>query len=229
MKLLTIIPARSGSKGIKNKNIVNFLGKPLINYSINFAKKIRNNTIIISTDSNKIKNVAKKSIILQKYLRPNKISKDNTLLEETLEHVVKWSIDKKIIFDYILILQPTSPLRKLKDFNNIIKTLKIKKYNSLCSVVKMTTHPSECLVKKKNKWSFLINAKIGNRQKYKNNYFFIDGSFYFVKKNYFLKNKKILSNRNCFYPISIEHPLDIDCPLDLKIAEIIYKHKNQKS
>ena len=83
--------------------------------------------------------------------------------------------------------------------------------------------------KKKNKWSFLINAKIGNRQKYKNNYFFIDGSFYFVKKNYFLKNKKILSNRNCFYPISIEHPLDIDCPLDLKIAEIIYKHTNQKS
>ena len=84
MKLLTIIPARSGSKGIKNKNLTKFLGKPLIKYSINFAKKIKNNTIIVSTDSKKIKDLSHKDLGINDYIRPENLSRDDTLLENTL-------------------------------------------------------------------------------------------------------------------------------------------------
>ena len=104
MKLLTVIPARSGSKGIKNKNLTKFLGKPLIKYSINFAKKIKNNTIIVSTDSKKIKNLAYQDLEINDYVRPKNLSRDETPLEDTLHHVVKWAINKGIFFDLILIL-----------------------------------------------------------------------------------------------------------------------------
>ena len=224
MNFLTIIPARSGSKGIKNKNFINFLGKKLIEYSIIFAKKIKNNKIIISSDSKKAKILAKKYKLISEYKRPKKISKDNTLLEKTLLHAIRWSISKKINFDYILLLQPTSPMRKINEFKKILKILKTKKINTLCSVTKVQYHPAEYVEKKGKKWFFLLNTKRGLRQNYNDNYYFIDGSFYIINKNYFLKNKKILSKNNFFFPLQTKYSIDIDNPIDLKIGEIIYKN-----
>ena len=225
MKLLTIIPARSGSKGIKNKNLTKFLGESLILYSINFAKKIKNNNIIVATDSKKIKEFSSKYLKINNYIRPKNLSKDETPLESTIYHVVNWAIKENILFDFILILQPTSPLRKIIDIKNILKTFKDdKKNHSLCSVIKMRTNPAECVVNNKQKWSFLITGKIGNRHDYKDSYYFIDGSYYLIKKNSFLKNKKIISKKNIFYPLSIDYPLDINDKLDLKVAEVIYKN-----
>lgn len=224
MNFLTIIPARSGSKGIKNKNFINFLGKKLIEYSIIFAKQIKNNKIIISSDSEKAKILAKKYKLISEYKRPKKISKDNILLEETLFHVIKWSINKKINFDYILLLQPTSPMRKINEFKKILKILKTKKINTLCSVTKVQYHPAEYVEKRGKKWFFLLNTKRGLRQNYNDNYYFIDGSFYIINKNYFLKNKKILSKNNFFFPLKTKYSIDIDNPIDLKIGEIIYKN-----
>lgn len=224
MNFLTIIPARSGSKGIKNKNFINFLGKKLIEYSIIFAKQIKNNKIIISSDLEKAKILAKKYKLISEYKRPKKISKDNILLEETLFHVIKWSINKKINFDYILLLQPTSPMRKINEFKKILKILKTKKINTLCSVTKVQYHPAEYVEKRGKKWFFLLNTKRGLRQNYNDNYYFIDGSFYIINKNYFLKNKKILSKNNFFFPLKTKYSIDIDNPIDLKIGEIIYKN-----
>jgi len=229
MKLLTIIPARSGSKGIKNKNLTKFLGKPLIKYSINFAKKIKNNTIIVSTDSKKIKDLSHKDLGINDYIRPENLSRDDTLLENTLYHVVKWAIKKEILFDYILVLQPTSPLRRLIDIKKILKIFKSKKKSqTLCSVIKMRTNPRECVVRNQEKWSFIVNGKRGNRQKYKDSYYFIDGSYYLLRKDFFLKDKEIISKKNIFYPLSVDYPLDIDDSLDLKVAEVIYKNYNGK-
>ncbi len=230
MKILTIIPARSGSKGIKNKNLTKFLGKPLISYSINFAKKIKNNTTIVCTDSKKIQSIAKKNFKFNDYTRPKNLSKDNTFLASTLYHAVVWAIKKKIEFNLILVLQPTSPLRDIKDLNKILKYFHKKKDSqSLCSVIQMRTHPTECVELSKKKWSFIKNQNRGLRQKYKNKYYFIDGSYYLLKKNFFLKKKKIFSNKNIFFPISINYPIDIDDKIDLKVAEIVYKNYYEKN
>ena len=226
MKFLTIIPARAGSKGIKNKNFVNFLGKPLIEYTLDFAKKLKHNKTIISSDSKKTKNLIDKYKTIKGYKRPIKLSKDHVLLDDTLEHVISWAIEMGIDFDYILLLQPTSPLRKISDFNKLKKILKEKNIDTLCSVTKVKYHPAEYVKKHNQSWSFLLNVKRGLRQKYDNNYYFIDGSFYVISKKYYLKNKKILSKNNFFFPISIDYPIDIDNLIDLKIGETIYKYIN---
>tara|TARA_B110000971_G_C20016146_1_gene504057 strand:+ start:1687 stop:2388 length:702 start_codon:yes stop_codon:yes gene_type:complete len=227
MKLLTIVPARAGSKGIKNKNFINFLGKPLIEHTLDFAKKIRNNKILICSDYKNIKKYEKKFQTINGYVRPKKLSKDNTMLHQTLYHAIKWILKEgNIDFDYILVLQPTSPIRLFKDFKNILKILKKDKPNSICSVVKVKHHPEEYLKKvSKNRWSFLIKSNNKQRQNY-DNYFFIDGSFYLIKKNFFLKNKQILTKNSQYFPLSISYPVDLDDPIDLKIAEVIYKFKN---
>lgn len=229
MRFLTIIPARAGSKGIKNKNFVDFLGKPLIEHTLNFAKKLKNNKIIISSDSKKTNKLENKYKTIKGYKRPIKLSKDNILLDETLEHVVNWASKNDINFDYILILQPTSPLRKILDFNKIKQILKKSNIDTLCSVTKVKYHPAEYVRKINKSWSFLLKTKRGLRQQYDNNYFFIDGSFYVINKQYYLKNKKILSKNNFFFPISIDYPIDIDNQIDLKIGETIYKHINSKN
>lgn len=227
MKLLTIVPARAGSKGIKNKNFINFLGKPLIEHSLGFAKKIKNNKILISSDYKNIKRYEKKFQTISGYIRPKKLSKDNTLLNQTLNHAVNWVLKRNdIIFDYILILQPTSPIRLFGDFKKILSYTKKKKLKSVCSVVKVKHHPEEYLKKvNKNKWSYLIKPKRAQRQNY-GNYYFIDGSFYLIKKNFFIKNKKILTKNSHYFPLSIGYPVDLDDPIDLKIAEAVYKFKN---
>ena len=224
MKILTIVPARAGSKGIKKKNFVNFLIKSLIEHTLNFAKKIDKKRILISSDFKNVKKFEKKFNTITGYKRPKNLSRDNTKLNKTLYHAINWLIDeKRIVFDYILILQPTSPIRFLKDLKKIKKFIKKKKINSLCSVVKVRHHPEEYLKKGKKSWSFLFKYKNKQRQGYKD-YYFIDGSYYLVKKDYFLKKKEIITKKSHFFPISLEYPIDLDDQLDLRIAEKIYNN-----
>ena len=227
MKLLTIVPARAGSKGIKNKNFKNFLGKPLIEYTLSFAKKIKNNHILICSDYKKINKFEKKYKTILGYHRPKKLSGDEINLGDTIYHAVDWVIrEKKLIFDYICILQPTSPIRFIKDLKKILNLLKKERYEKLSSVVNVRQHPEEYVKENKNKtWSFLMKSSTKQRQKYKK-YFFIDGSYYFLRKDYFLKTKKIVEKNSHFFPISLKYPIDIDDPIDIKIAEAVYKNKN---
>ena len=223
MKILVIVPARAGSKGIKKKNFINFLGKPLIEHTLSFAKKIDKKKILISSDFKNIKKFEKKFNTIRGYIRPKNLSKDKTKMSDTLYHVINWAIkEKKIIFDYILILQPTSPIRFIKDLKKMKKLIKIKKVKSLCSVVKVKHHPAEYLKKEKNFWKLLIKKNNNQRQDYKD-YYFIDGSYYFIEKNYFMKQKKIITKKSQFFFISLKYQIDLDDHLDLKIAKAIYK------
>ena len=90
-KVLAIIPARGGSKGIKNKNIINILGKPLISYVCNAAKKADCfDELILSSDNEKIITTAKKFGIDAPFIRPKELAKDKTLIIEVISHALKW-------------------------------------------------------------------------------------------------------------------------------------------
>ena len=95
-EILTIIPARSGSKGVKNKNIKLINGKPLIYWTIKEAKKSKLSQIIVSTDSKKILRISKKFGADVPFLRPKKISKDNTEMTDVLKHALNFFYKKKI-------------------------------------------------------------------------------------------------------------------------------------
>ena len=198
MKLLIFIPARKGSKGIKNKNMVLIKKKPLIYYTIKLAKKIyKNSTIFVSTDSVKIKKYVTKFNIKDNYIRPWHLSMDNSNILDSVTHALSWLKKKNQIYDAVIILQPTSPLRDVDTLRNAIKIFKKKKLNSMISVSKMKEHPYECIKINNKNWNYLVKKPegISQRQQYYDEYYFIDGSFYIVNTNYLLKYKNIISKK----------------------------------
>ena len=94
MKILAFIPARAGSKGIKNKNLINFGGKPLIFSTIKFCKKLKNITTFVSTDSKKILSYAKSKGIKYDYLRPKKLATDQSEVINSIFHALSWFKEK---------------------------------------------------------------------------------------------------------------------------------------
>ncbi|MAD40838.1 MAG: hypothetical protein CL623_00395 [Arcobacter sp.] len=132
MKILGIIPARGGSKGIPKKNIKLLNGKPLIAYTIEAALNSNLNRVIVSTDCEEIAIISKEYGV-EVMMRPSRLSEDKTPTLPVLQDVVAKLDDE---FDAVMTLQPTSPLRKIEDINNSIETFsRDKKADSLVSVV----------------------------------------------------------------------------------------------
>ena len=141
------ILARRNSKRITNKNLINFKGKPLLYWTLKQSLRLKKvKKIIVSSDSPKIIDLAKK--VSKKFIlnnRPKELSKGNTTSETTMKYLIKkYKIRNN---DYILLLQPTSPLRKTKDINNVLDIAKKKKIKSIHSV-------SSYSGKKKNRCKF---------------------------------------------------------------------------
>ena len=223
MKILGFIPARAGSKGIKNKNLVKFNGKPLIYSTINFCKKLKFITPFVSTNSSKILNYAKKNGIKFNYLRPNYLATDKSDIISSIFHALEWFEKRNIYFDAVMLLQPTSPIRKKKEVKKIFEIFKRKKINSIISVTQMKEHPYECIKIKDDKWKFLqINKeKSISRQNYPKKYFIIDGSIYLAKVSFLKKNHSFVKENKTKLFKSSQYPfIDIDESIDLKIAKL---------
>jgi len=228
MKIIAFIPARKGSKGIKNKNMALLNKRPLIYYTINIAKKIRNNVFpFVSTDSKKILRYCEKFGFKNKYLRPKSLSKSNSDLSDAIIHGINWlKKNYNLKFDAVLLLQPTTPIREVKKLKLFINQFKRKKLKSLISVTPIKEHPYECIKLFKNKWSYLVEnpKKINRRQTYKKKFYFIDGAYYIAKINFLKKNKSFINKK--YTKIFIhkrEWPIDIDHPEDLLVASTFLK------
>ena len=137
-KILGIILARGGSKGIKNKNIIKFGNKPLIKWTFDAAKKTKKlSRLILSTDSKKIANLAKKNKIEVPFLRPKKLAGDNSKSIDAIEHAINFFKKQKIFFDYVVLFEPTSPLRTSIDIDKSIDQIVKSGADSLVSVCKV--------------------------------------------------------------------------------------------
>jgi CMP-N,N'-diacetyllegionaminic acid synthase len=177
---IIIIPARGNSKGIKNKNLVNFCGKPLLYWSIKQA--LNNNfkaKVYVSSDSKKILEFSKKNGALP-ILRPKNLSFSNSSSESAISHACK-KIDYKV--DNIIFLQATSPLRLPEDINNAYKKFVKRKYDSLFTVYKPEGF-FDIWTEKNNKLVPLtINYKKRlTRQHFKQKHYEQTGSIYIFKK-----------------------------------------------
>jgi len=125
MKILALIPARSGSKRVPNKNIRRLAGKPLIVYTIEAAlKSKRINRVIVSTDSQQIASIAKEHGAEIPFIRPKEISQSNSTEMEFFNHALNWLQDhEKYEPDLIVLLYPTSPLRKVESIDSAIEEI----------------------------------------------------------------------------------------------------------
>ncbi len=160
MLIDTIIPCRSGSKGLPNKNIKLYKNKPLIAYSIELSKKCEyiNNTYV-STDSKYYSEIAQKYGAIIPYLRPSEISQDLSTDYEFLIYHINWLIEtNKVLPDYILQLRPTYPNRSLDILNDCINIIKNNQnYDSLRTVVSFDKSPYKMYTIENNNLNPLFN------------------------------------------------------------------------
>ena len=214
-KDLVIIPARKGSKRIKNKNLVKILNKPLIKWTIDYAKKIKtkNIDIIVSSDCNKVKKICiKEKLYFLK--RPKQISADNSKMDQVIFNVLQ-NLNKK--YRYIILLQPTSPLRSKSLFRNSLKILNTqKKFDSLIHVAKNKIFAGTI---KNNIWKPGYKKNI--RSQDINNSYVSTGNLFIYRSNLF--EKKIKSPKKTYALISNHKWVDIDNPQDLLIFKSYLK------
>ena len=198
MKFLAVIPARSGSETIKKKNLHLINKKPLVQYTFEELKKSKLKQNYLLSDDLRIIKLAKKFNICTDYKRPKNLSKNTTSLVDVLHHFHKWIVKKKIFYDYILVLQPTSPLRNCVDIKSAVQMVKRKKFRSLFSISSSLEHPYESLIITKNKkWKHILDkAKLYyRRQDFDIKSFFINGAIYIIHRK-LVEQRKIYDMKN---------------------------------
>ena len=223
LRFLCIIPARGGSKGLKNKNILKINGKRLIEYTLELANKLSSiNKSILSSDEDKILKIGKKFKNIEIHKRPKRLASDKSLIIDTIRFLVDNQKQMGNYYEYVIILPPTSPLRKMKHLKDCLKLVKKNKPDSLVSVNKLPK-PLEWLLKKNNK-GFLVEAmgkglSFGNREN-KIEYFFPNGSIYILSTKK-LNNNSYYFKKTISYEMSDIDSLDLDSKNDLKLANLI--------
>ena len=227
-KYICIIPARSGSKGIRNKNIVKIKNKPLIQYSIDTAKKLKKYCeIVISTDSHKILKIIKKNKLDFFGLRPKKLSTDNALTKDVVKYELK-KIEK--IFSHkfygIILLQPTCPIRDIKKIKKSINYLNDKKFDSVVSVCDVDSHhPLRMKIFKNNYLRNFLNIKKENMIPRQNlpKVYIRSGSFYLIKRDTFLKKDSLVGDKCKGIILKNLEAFNIDKQIDLEYLRMKLK------
>lgn len=220
-KILALVPARSGSKGIKNKNIKLINGKPLIEYTLDFVNKLNFIDLkVVSSDSDKILKIAKKNNFIG-------IKRSKTLSGDKISDykVIKSIIDNKKILqsrcDYIIYLQPTSPLRKKQELVSALEKIIKEKYSSAWSISKIDkkNHPLKVMILKKSGLTLydLKGKKIIARQQLQDLYV-RNGVFYIFSVKELIRKKSIYLSKTL--PVILNRKIvNIDNFIDLKIAK----------
>ena len=236
MNILITICARGGSKGIPMKNIVKVGGEHLISYSIEIAKKLfpgLNTKIVISTDNEKIKEVAQLHDIVSDYNRPEHLSRDETSKVKTIKHLVDFYEAKdKITYNYIIDLDVSSPIRTVSDIKKAFEMFKSNKTAlNLFSVSASKKSPYYNIVeKKRNGYYGLV---VSNKKKYTSRQeipktFDMNASFYLYRRIFFnLGLESPITNKSMIY--EMDHIcFDVDNFYDLEYLEYLVVNKKIK-
>ena len=221
---LAIIPARGGSKRLPRKNILELAEKPLIAWTIEAA--IKSNIIdkiIVTSDDDEILNISKEygSEIIK---RPKYLSSDTATSFDAIKHTIENTEE----YDYIILLQPTSPLRTEKHIIEAIELLEDKNAKAVVSVCEMDHSPlwSNTLPKDLNMNGFLRDEILNKRSQDLEEYYRLNGAIYICKTNKLLENKGFFLKENIYaYKMDRESSIDIDEEIDFIIAKSI-KERN---
>lgn len=229
---LAIIPARGGSKGLPGKNIKELCGKPLIAWSIEAGYKSNYlDEVMVTTDCQNIAEVAKQYGANVPFLRPKEFATDNATSFDAIKHTIDYYRNELKEFDYIVLLEPTSPLRESVDIDNAIKILLDSNADSIVGICKTEDQNPAFLVlrNEKNLISGYENKemKVLRRQEIKDVYFF-EGTIYISKTNILLDKKNFYHENTIGYEVPKYKSLEIDDIDDFIMVEAIMKYKGYK-
>lgn len=200
MKILGLIPARGGSKGIPRKNIKLLNGKELIRYSIEFGLKCGFlDDLIVSTEDNEIAQIALAAGANVPFLRPSHLAVDASPSIDTIVHALKYFEGKNIFYDAVCLLQPTVPFRDVLDVNAAVEKFIQSNADSLISVREVPHVFNPHWIYELNKDGFLRMSKIGDsiipRRQDLPKAFYRDGSIYLIKKEIILDQNSLFGNK----------------------------------
>lgn len=215
---LAIIPARGGSKRFPRKNVLDLCGKPLIAWSIESALKSKYiSKIIVSSDDEEILNIAKeyKADFIK---RPDELASDTATTFDALKHTLE-NVEK---YDYVVLLQPTSPLRTEKHINEAIELLEEKNADAIISVCEMEHSVlwSNTLDENLDMSNFLSDEVLNKRSQDLPKYYRLNGAIYICKIDKFLQNRGFFLKDKVFaYIMDKKDSVDIDEEIDFKLAQ----------
>tara|TARA_B100000315_G_scaffold255230_1_gene298098 strand:- start:64 stop:795 length:732 start_codon:yes stop_codon:yes gene_type:complete len=230
-KILTVIPARGDSKQLPRKNIINMAGKPLIAHTIETALKVKSllYRIIVSTDDEEIATISKEYGAEVPFIRSETLAKDDTPMVPVLQDAVEF-VEKqdKTKIDWILLLQPTDPLREINDITNALELCSKNNCDSVISVERVLSHHPVLMKKiEKNRiLPFMINEVEGTpRQKYTPRAYMRNGSIYLTKRKTLMDDESIRGDISI--PLIMEEGsrISIDSYNDFKLAELLVKER----
>jgi len=227
-KILSLIAARGGSKGLPGKNIKPFLGKPLLVWSIEQAKESRYiDKVVVSTDNEQIASVSKDYGAEVPFIRPKALAKDGSSVFDVIIHALNFLKKKGEVFDILVLLECTSPMRYKNDIDNVIKTLvDNKNANSVAGVVGLTNeHPLWSLKVKDAYLARFVSAayklKSLNRQKIQKAY--LSYSIYATWQENCERYRTFIQPNTVPYFLKREQKVDIDDDVDFYVAGCIVK------
>lgn len=219
-KIIAIIPARGGSKGIPRKNVKDLAGKPMISYIIESVKKTEGiDRVIVSTEDEEIARVSKEYGAEVPFIRPSELAEDEIATLPVLQHALEWlEKNENYIPDYVLLVYPTSPL---------LKTERIREAIDLClklnsdSVVSVHYDKGQYLVEVEGGWSRLYPTKIANRQWMKP-LAKINGAIFLTRAE--ILKRQPVADKIDILVMDKEENIDVDHIEDFEKVELILKN-----
>ena len=217
---LAIIPARGGSKRLPRKNVLDLNGKPLIVWTIEAGLNSKYiDKIIVSSDDDEILDISK-NFGAETIKRPDELASDTATTFDAIKH----TIDNLEKYDYIVLLQPTSPLRDEKHIDEAIELLVEKNADAVVSVCEMDHSPlwSNTLPQDGNMNNFLRDEVLNKRSQDLEKYYRINGAIYICKTHKLLEEKSFMLKNDIFaYVMDRKSSIDIDEEIDFKMVEIL--------
>lgn len=225
-RVLAIIPARSGSKGLKDKNIKLLNNKPLISYTIKAAvdSKIFSD-IMVSTDSQEYADISVKYGASVPFLRPSKLATDESPTSDVIKDIIEKYAAIGKTYDYFMLLQPTSPLRNKNDIISTWNILNEKKAKSVISVCEAEHSPllMGTLNENHSMSNFLSNKNNKRRQELEV-YYRLNGAIYLCDVPFYTETENFYNDESYAYVMERENSIDIDSHVDFLVAETLMKN-----
>ena len=223
MRNIAIIPARSGSKGIKDKNIKDLCGKPLIAYTIQAAiSSGKFDEVKVSTDSEHYADIARQYGANVPFLRTESTATDEASSQDVIEEVLGNYMMRGDIFDTFCLLQPTSPLRTFYDIFEAYRLYKDKAKFAVVSVCEAEHSPRWCghLPEDGELIGFLSEQNLQQRQSGQT-FYRLNGAIYIVNVKRYLKDRFLYQKGSYAYIMPQERSVDLDTEFDFKLIEFM--------
>lgn len=224
MNTLFLIPARGGSKGISHKNIKLLAGKPLIKYSIDIARQLTDDeNICVSTDDTKIKDVVNSMGLSVPFLRPDYLASDTASTNDVIVHALNFYKEQGVIYDIIVLLQPTSPFRRVEDVKACL-TLFNNNLDMVTTVKKSFVSAVLCNEDENGYLQMTFGANAVRRQDAKE-FFEYNGAVYVINANAIIQKGLAGFTKRVKYVMPEINSIDIDTITDWYIAESLIEKK----